>query len=167
MTKHCRNYSMRSQKKSLLAIQIQEALWRINQTTWNPYNLVARRALRFKKVKENALVSECKICIYRSSVFLCSVTKQKCLLLRRRSMLPHNPQPLPNLQGSPPPVMNSSEIACSRLSFDHDKQKEKLEVEKKKSTWGLRRDNVVLSSPFSLFFFTAYSCFSSSNHTIN
>jgi len=29
--------------------------------------------------------------------------------------------------------MNSSKIACSRLSFDHDKQKEKQEVEKKKS----------------------------------
>ena len=66
--------------------------------------------------------------------------------------------------------MNSKKIAFFRLSFDHDKQKEKLELEKKKSARGLRRDNVVLSShpfPLHFIFFTAYSCFSSSVHTIN
>ena len=37
-----------NKRKSLLVIQIQEELSRINLTTWNPY-LVARRALRFKR----------------------------------------------------------------------------------------------------------------------
>ena len=66
--------------------------------------------------------------------------------------------------------MNSSEIACSRLSFDHDKQKKKQEVEKEKECMRTEEGQYGPLFPSfspSLIFFTAYSCFSSSNHTIN